>query len=573
VRLAAIDIGTNSIHMVIVRAVAGSSFEVLDREREVVQVGRGSFTTSRLRSDAVRRTVEALARFVQLARRAQVDRILCTATAAVREAKNGGEFLAAARKASGITPRVIPVSEEGRLAYLAVRRALQLDDQPALVVDIGGGGMQLAVGTSKRLLLTIGAPVGALRLTELVLAADPPTRREIQELHRLVRREAREAIERAREHHPGRVYGSSGSIHALAQVSHWQEHGMGIEHMNGHVLALPSLQRLTRQLARMTERERQALRGLDASRAEIILPGALVLEHVLEEVGAEAITISDFGVREGLVTDYLESHAAEISALDAVPDLKLRSVLGLLHKFHADGPHPDHVAKLSLQLFDGLAAVHQMGNQARELLHYAALLHDIGSAIGYGGHGEHSRYIVLNGNLRGLSPEQLGIIATVAKFHGSARPRKRDAGMRRINKAERRVVRWLAAFLRVAEGLDRSHYQLVREVRVRRRGTGWAIEVMAGRDAQLELWAGQQRVRLLERLLDAPVRLRLVKKGSQRAAPLSRRPDAGRPAPAAASPRPARRVGPGPARVPVARDGATAWRGRASTPSAGRRRG
>src|SRR5262249_19529543 len=144
-RIAAIDIGTNSIHMVIAEARDANGFEVVDREREVVQVGRGSFQSSRLRPDAIRRTVEALQRYVQLARRHQVDRILCTATAAVREAANGGEFLRLAREAAGITPRVIPAAEEGRLIYLAVSSALELDDRPSLMVDIGGGSMQLVI--------------------------------------------------------------------------------------------------------------------------------------------------------------------------------------------------------------------------------------------------------------------------------------------------------------------------------------------------------------------------------------------------------------------------------------------
>ena len=187
-RIAAIDIGTNSIHMVIAAAESASGFEVIDREREVVQVGRGSFGSSRLRAQAIRDTAEALRRFVQLARRHQVDRILCTATAAVREAKNGGDFLAAARRVSGISPRVIPSAEEGRLVYLAVRSALQLDARPALMVDIGGGSVQLVVGTSERVLQTSSAPLGALRLTETLLHSDPPTRRELQRLRRVVSR-------------------------------------------------------------------------------------------------------------------------------------------------------------------------------------------------------------------------------------------------------------------------------------------------------------------------------------------------------------------------------------------------
>jgi exopolyphosphatase/guanosine-5'-triphosphate,3'-diphosphate pyrophosphatase len=526
-RIAAIDIGTNSIHMVVVEATGGS-FEAIEREREVVQVGRGSFQGARLRGEAIRRTVEALARFVQLARRLQVDRILCTATAAVREASNGGEFLAAARRACGIQPRVIPAEEEGRLIYLAVRRALQLDEKPALMIDIGGGSMQLVVGNRERLLLSTTAPLGALRLRETMLEDDPPSRRDLSRLARAIRKRAKPALERIKELEPVRAYGSSGSIHALAQAAHWEEKGSAIEHINGHEFTLDSLKKLTRRLARMSEAERHALRGLDAKRAEIIVPGALVLQHVLEATGQDRIVISDYGVREGLVADYLEYHAAEISALDQIGDLRLRSVFALLQKFQMDGPHPRHVAELSLQLYDGLQSQHLLKPEARDLLQYAALLHDIGSAIGFDGHAEHSRYVVLNGGLRGFSGEELAVLANVARYHGSRRPRKRDEHIRALTKEQRRVVKWLAAILRIAEGLDRSHYQLVRSVEVRRRDRAWLLRAVTRRDAQLEIWAAERRTALLERLLKGPVRIAMSALGVR--GRTERRP---RPSPAA----------------------------------------
>lgn len=500
-RIAAIDIGTNSIHMVIAQATSLGAFEVVDREREVVQIGRGSFTAGRLRVDAIRRAADALQRFVQLARRHQVDRILCTATAAVREARNGGEFLAAAREIAGVAPRVIPSEEEGRLIYLAVKAALGLDEHPALIVDIGGGSMQLVVGNRDKLIRALGAGLGALRLTETMLQDDPPSRRELAALTRTIRKRSREALEKVRELAPVRVYGSSGSIHALAQVAHGMDNGVGIEMINGYVLTLERLDRLTKRLCRMTLAEREKLQGIDAKRAEIIVPGALVLRHVLEEVGAESITISDYGVREGLVTDYIAFHAEEISALGEVGDLRLRSVTALLKKFNADGQHPRHVAKLALSLFDQLKHAHGLDPAARDLLHYASLLHDLGSVIGYDGHAEHSYYIVKHGNLRGLSAEELEIVANVARYHSKRRPRKRDRDFRALDKPTRKIVRWLAAILRLAEGLDRSHYQLIKAVRVVRRGERVSVLVTARREARLEIWASRRRTDLLERAL------------------------------------------------------------------------
>jgi len=511
-RIAAIDIGTNSIHMVIARTTSGTGFEVVDREREVVQIGRGSFEAGRLTAGAIRGTVEALARFVDLARRQQADRILCTATAAVREAKNGGAFVQAARTATGIAPRVIPAEEEGRLIYLGVKSALQLEAQPSLIIDIGGGSMQLVVADRDRLIETHSVPLGALRLAETMPGSDPPSRRDLQRLRRHIRRVAADALRQVASHAIVRVYGSSGSIHALAQLAHAEEEGGPIAHMNGHVLAQASLERLVRRLQRMPLAARERLPGLDTRRAEIIVPGGLVLVHVLNRVGADAIVMSDFGVREGLVTDYLGSHAGEISALGNVDDLRLRSVLQLLQKFQPEERqtrHARHVARLSLALFDGLRRVHGLGPDAREVLHFAALLHDVGAVVGYDSHADHSYYLIKHGNLRGVSADELEMIAAVARYHGKTRPRKRDESFRALPKRRRREVRWLAAMLQIAEGLDRSHYQLVQGLRIVRRGDRLSILIGTRRGAGLEWWAARRRIGLLEKLSGARVRLAL----------------------------------------------------------------
>lgn len=531
-RIAAIDIGTNSIHMVIADATRSAGFEVVDREREVVQVGSGSFVAGRLRGDAVRRTVDALARFVQLARRHRVDKILCTATAAVREAENGGEFLQAARDASGVMPRVIPAEEEGRFIYLAVKAALHMDDRPSLVVDIGGGSMQLVLGDRERARRVASVPLGALRLTETLLEHDPPGPRELARLERHVRKQVRAAFHALGDPEPARVYGSSGAIHALAYAARFFERGEPLRQINGHVLHAEVLDRTLRRLVRMPLSQRERLPEIDAKRAEILLPGGLVLAEVLGRAGAPHVILSDFGLREGLVMDWIERHLRELETLEPIEDLRLRSAVRLLARFGADVGHARHVARLSLELFDGLAADHGMGQHERDLLHVAALLHDVGAALAYDGHAEHSAYIIRNYGLRGLSEDEIEIVAKVARYHGKRRPKKRDDRYAALPRRSRRVVRWLSALLRVAEGLDRSHYQLVRSMRVSRREDRVTLFVAARRDARLELWAGRRRTRDLERLLGSEVRIApdpsVTRDAARQGAP--RRGDGARPA-------------------------------------------
>jgi exopolyphosphatase/guanosine-5'-triphosphate,3'-diphosphate pyrophosphatase len=506
-RIAAIDIGTNSIHVLIAKTTALGAFEVIDREREAVQIGSGSFTRGRLEREAIRRTVDALARYVELARRHGVDEILCTATAAVREAENGGDFIAASRRATGITPRVIPAEEEGRLIYLAVKNALPLGEKPDVIFDIGGGSVQLVVGHREGMEAALSVPLGALRLTETAFESDPPTRRELAATARRIGKLARSALKQVAALAPARALGSSGSIHAMGHVVEWLEHGRPLEQVNGHVVRTASLERAVRALARMTAAERERLPCLEAARARIIVAGGLVLVHLLRKLGMDSITLSDDGVREGLIADWIASES-KTSGLGAVEDLRLRSVLALLARFQADGPHPRHVARLALGLHDALRVVHRLPPEGRELLHFAALLHDLGGMIGYDRHAEHSAYIIRHGNLRGLSGREISIIALAARYHGKARPRKKDPAYRAMAPADRRMTRWLVALLKVAEALDRSHYQLVRGFRVERRKRRAAILLDAGPAARLEVWAARRRLGLLSRLLGGKSRKR-----------------------------------------------------------------
>ena len=367
-----------------------------------------------------------------------------------------------------------------------------------------GGSAQLVRVRGDELLGVSGVPLGALRLTETMLPHDPPTPAELETLRRHVRRHLKSALESLED--VPQVFGSSGSIHALAQLAYMQEHGRPLPQLNGHILSLASLASLTRRLERMPRAQRERLPGIDAMRAEILVPGAIVLEQVLRLTGARGITLSDYGVREGLVTDWLRRHAAELTTIETADDLRMRSVLGLLARFQHDDRHPRHIAALSLQLFDALRPWHGLGVREREWLSFAALLHDIGSTVAYDGHARHSAYLIRQAGLRGLTADEVALVALVAQHHGAARPkRKREPAYAERSKVERRTVRWLSAMLRVAEGLDRSHYQLVRSIRVRLRRERFQLVVEARRHAQLELWAGQRRATDLAKLLGSPI--------------------------------------------------------------------
>ena len=180
----------------------------------------------------------------------------------------------------------------------------------------------------------------------------------------------------------------------------------------------------------------------------------------------------------------------------------------MLQKFQPEERHlrhARHVARLSLGLFDGLRTRHRLNAPARDLLHFSALLHDVGAVVGYDRHAEHSAYVIRNGSLRGLSALEVEMIALIAQYHGKARPRNRDRAFRRLDRHQQRAVKWLSAILRIAEGLDRSHYQLVQDLRVLRTRKRVSLRLTVRRGAGLELWAARRRTRLLERLIGAKV--------------------------------------------------------------------
>ncbi len=280
------------------------------------------------------------------------------------------------------------------------------------------------------------------------------------------------------------------------------------------------------------------------------MPGAVVLAHILKTLEADSITISDFGVREGLVIDYLASHGREIHALGDIEDLRFRSVLQMLQKFQPEDRHlrhARHVARLSLVLFDALRKRHGLDHEARDLLHFAALLHDVGAVVDYDRHAVHSSYLIRNGKLRGLSAEEVGMIALVAHYHGKARPRKRDDTLDSLDKRRRRTVRWLSAMLRIAEGLDRSHYQLVQDLEVASGRGRVSLRLTVRRGAGLEQWAARRRTDLLARLLGARVAITIKRSTDAPGAARRRRP-AGTAKPAAAKMRIPRLAPPAPAR-------------------------
>ena len=520
-RIAAIDIGTNSIHMIVVRVRPDLSFEVIDREKEMVRLGAGGLDGRSLTSTAMTAALQTLAKFRRLADAHKVDEILAAATSAIREADNGGDFITEVARRTGIKIRIISGAEEARLIHMAAVYGVHIGGTPAVVIDIGGGSVEVTLGTASHLSYGRSFKLGVIRLTERFVRTDPLAPRDERRLVKHVNREIGEYLGAVAEKKFDRVIGTSGTILSLGALA-LADSGLrapGDEALRNQRVKAKAIHKLRNRLSGADLEERLHMDGLDPRRADIAVAGSVLLDCILRRLGADEITLCDLALREGLVLDYVQRNTATIRKIERYPDVRRRSVIELAERYGYNAAHARHVGQLAVALFDQTRAVHRFGDREREWLEYGALLHDAGVHISYERHHRHSYYLIKNGELRGFDPQEIEIIALLARYHRQATPKKTHEGYGPLKGELRRTVRTLAAMLRLAEGLDRSHAQVVGAIDVVPKGNAYVIRLRAAGDAELELWAAHRHAAPLEDVLERPLRFEV----SGRPAPAGRR--------------------------------------------------
>lgn len=511
-RIAAIDIGTNSVHMIVVQVRPDRSFEVVDREKEMVRLGSGGLGGRALTETATTAALQALAKFRRLAESHDVDEIVAAATSAVREADNGREFLNAIRQRTGIRVRVISGTEEARLIHRAAVYGVDVTAGPAVVVDIGGGSVELTRGSAAQLQVVHSAKIGVIRLTEQFVRTDPITDRDIRRMTKHIGTEVAEAVERIVDLGYERVIGTSGTILSLGALAVADQVTGSSDDLRNRRISTKQIRRLRRELTGLTLEERLQLPGLDPRRADLAVAGSILLDTILKKLGAREITLCDLALREGLVLDYIRKNRAHIAKVAKYPDVRRRSVVELAERCNYWREHSQQVARMALTLFDQTQPSHRLGEHEREWLEYAALLHDIGVHISYGRHHKHSYYLIKNGDLRGFEPDEVEVMALAARYHRRGLPKRSHEGYGTLSPERRRTVRVLSALLRVAEGLDRSHQQSVASIDVVPGGQDYLLQLNPDGDTELEVWAAQRSVAPLERVLRRIVRFEVLAK-------------------------------------------------------------
>jgi len=509
-RIAAVDVGSNSIHMVVAQVEADGRFRVLDRAKDMVRLGRRTLNDGRLSPQAIAAGVRTLSAFRTLAERQGVTRITAVATSAVREAVNGGDFIKKVERDVGLRLKVIPGREEARLIYLGVRHAVDLSGKPTLIVDIGGGSVEF-------ILIERGEPVsleshkiGVARLSERLFHNDPPDPEEIDALEAYLADQLDPMLGDFRRRGVRRVVGTSGTMLNLVAIAGHVRGEPPDLHLNNFAVAATEIAKVRRLLARASREDRLRIKGLDAKRADLIVAGAVLTDYILTRVGAKQLVACTWALREGVLLDFIARHRKGIEESERFSAPRGRSVARLARHLGETGEHGPRIARLALRLFDQLEPELEVDHSARELLEYAALLHDVGHHIDHQNHHRHSYYLITNGELLGFQREELEIIGLVARYHRKAAPKASDPEYRALGQKARVTVRALSALLRVADALDRSHYGVVRDIAVSRRADRLVLQLATSGDAQLELWEARQRVDLLEQVLGLDVEFRVA---------------------------------------------------------------
>jgi exopolyphosphatase/guanosine-5'-triphosphate,3'-diphosphate pyrophosphatase len=502
-RIAAIDIGSNSIHMIVCRIRPDLSFEVVDREKDMIRLASGTLAKGRLPDANIATAMQTLAKFRRLAESHGVEEIVTVATSAVREADNGGDFISQAREQVGLSVRVISGSEEARLIHLAAGYAVGTGADRAVTIDIGGGSTEITLGTAARMENGRSFKLGVIRLAERFAQHDPLSRGDIERLGNHINRATRGYLRQLQRRGFGRVIGTSGTILALGIMA--SGGSPAVNDLRRLVVRAADIHRLRKRLVALPLEERLKLPGLDPRRADLAPVGAILLETILEHLAADEITLCDFALREGLILDYIRRNSKHIRTAERYPDMRRRSVIELGERCSYLPDHAAQVAKLALALFDATQAEHELGAREREWLEFGALLHDIGTHISYEAHHKHSYYLIRHGELRGFDPEEVEVIGLIARYHRQATPKRNHDGFGQLGGRMRRTVRILGALVRLAEGLDRSHAQVVRGLTGRNGGDGLAIRLKTVGDAELELWAAARHAQPLADLIGKPV--------------------------------------------------------------------
>ncbi len=509
VRIAALDLGTNSFHLLVADVRPDGHFEALAREKAMIRLGDVVARRGRITGPAADIAVQTVRRFKLLAEAAGAKEIHACATSAIRQATNGAALVDRIEAQTGVAVEVISGHREAELIFGAIRASVLLDPAPALCLDLGGGSLEVMVGDASGLRWSTSENLGVGRLTAEFVHSDPLSKDDRRRLQAHVTTVLTPAAARVSGFSPRLVVGTSGTLLDIAHMVAARRDTDVPVSLNQLRFTRQEFLALHKQILASKPSDRLRLEGLEARRVDLILAGSVVLAAAMELFGIDEMTVSEWALREGIVLDVIGRHDPDDWSEDPRA-IRRASVQGFARRCTWNEDHARQVARLALELFDQTRSLHRLGPDDRELLEYAALLHDVGEHVATTGHHKHGAYLIRHAQLRGFTPEDVQLLAALARWHRRGEPKLGDD----FDMADRDRLRRLAALLRLADGLDRSRSRAVDHVDVKIGPSLVVLRIRSTQDIELELWGARRKRELFEQVFERDLELTAHPAGS-----------------------------------------------------------
>lgn len=498
-RLAAIDVGSNSIRLVVAEAQTDGRYRVLDDERESTRLGRSLASTNTLDEASIADALAALRRFKSIANGLGIEHLRAIGTCAVREASNGPEFCQMVKDQLDIDIEIISSQQEAHFAFHSVKRRYDLAGKSTLLVDIGGGSTEIVLASGEMIEAIYATQLGAIRLNQKFGGGQSLVGDDYERMERWINRELGKTTEKpATPLHL--LIGSGGTFTSLASMV-MATKGQSRLPVAGCHVTRAELRHLIERLRKMPLKIRREVPGLNPDRADIIVPGLAVIDCIMRRFKVNVLQVHALGVRDGLLLSMIE----ELQGKDRM-DLPTDDVAQMERFATACGvelQHARHVAKLAGDIYAALCDYFVIDKQDIRLLEAAARMQDVGYLIDYESHHKHSYHLILHSHIEGFRPQELELIANVARYHRGAVPKKKHDNYRRLNSEDQLRVMRMAAVLRLAGGLDRSYNQTVEKVEVHRNNDLLELVVFAESYPETDLWAARHRTGMFEKVFDS----------------------------------------------------------------------
>jgi len=493
-RLAAIDIGTNSIRSIIIEAADNGKYKILDDEKALVRLGEGLHQTGVIAPAAWERAIEALSRQKKIIDGYKVQSIEAVATSAVRKAANGADLVRDIKEKVGLDVEVISGEEEAELAALSAFHNFDLEGVRHIIFDIGGGSLELINALGAHIEEMLSLELGAVFLTESFLKSDPVQGAEHQKLRKYIRKTIKSSYTADRDGMQCLV-GSGGTITSIAAMVAASRREK-FDSIHGYELLRSEVVHLLAMLVRKNDKERRALPGLNPDRSDIIIAGVTVVDELMDYFKVNMLRVNERGIREGLILrglrkqNLLPRHKAPRSWRD--------SAVEFAHACHFDEGHSRQVAKLSLEIFKALAPRYGLTDREMRLLEAAALLHDVGYFINYSSHHKHSYHLIRHADLFGFTPRERELIANIARYHRKSPPKKKHEEYMRLAAKDQVLVSRLGGILRLCDGLDRRRNSVVQQLQCTLSQGTLHIKLVGEEDMSVELYGAKAKGDMLQ---------------------------------------------------------------------------